>query len=45
MLLVGKFSIEDVRKEDVEKIEYFSMNGTITWKFYVIKEIINECEK
>ena len=41
MLLVGKTSIEDVKKEDVEKIEYFPVDENYIWRIDIIKEIIN----
>ena len=41
MLLVGKSSVEDVKKEDVEKIEYFTVDETDVWRIDIIKEIIN----
>ena len=41
MLLLGKTSIEDVKKEDVEKIEYFPLDETEFWKVNAIKEIID----
>ena len=41
MLLVGKSSVEDVKKEDVEKIENFTVDETDVWRIDIIKEIIN----
>ena len=38
MLLLGKTSIEDVKKEDVEKI---GLDETELWKVNAIKEIID----
>ena len=41
MLLVGKSSVESVKKEDVDKIEYFPLDETDRWKIDAIKEIID----
>ena len=41
MLLVGKSSVEDVKKEDVEKIEFFTVDETDVCRIDIIKEIIN----
>ena len=41
MLLVNKTSVEAVKKEDAEKIDYFPMNETDSWKVNAIQEIIN----
>ena len=41
MLLVGKSSVESVKQEDVDKIEYFPLDETERWKIDVIKEIID----
>ena len=41
MLLVGKSSVESVKKEDVDKIEYFPLDETDRWKINAIKEIID----
>ena len=41
MLLVNKTSVEAVKKEDADKIEYFPMNETDSWKVNAIQEIIN----
>ena len=40
MLLVGKSSVDDVKKVDVEKIEYFPVKETDCWKVDAIREII-----
>ena len=40
MLLLGKTSVDDVFKEDVEKIEYFKLADNEAWKVETIKEII-----
>ena len=40
MLLVGKSSVNDVRKEDVEKIGYFELDSDESWKVGSIREII-----
>ena len=40
MLLVGKSSVADVRKEDVEKIGYFELDSDQLWKVGSIREII-----
>ena len=40
MLLVGKSSVDDVKKVDVEKIEYFPVKETDSWKVDAIREII-----
>ena len=41
MLLVGKTSVNDVIKKDVEKVEYFKMDKKDEWKVKMIKEIID----
>ena len=41
MLLVGKSSVDSVKKEDVDKIEYFPLNEADRWKIGAIKEIID----
>ena len=41
MLLVGKSSVEAVKKEDAYKIEYFPIDEMDKWKVDVIKEIID----
>ena len=41
MLLVNKTSVEAVKKEDAEKIDYFPINQTDSWKVNAIQEIIN----
>ena len=41
MLLVGKSSVESVKQEDIDKIEYFPLDETERWKIDVIKEIID----
>ena len=41
MLLLGKTSIDYVKKEDVEKIEYFPLDETKFWKVNATKEIID----
>ena len=41
MLLVTKTSVEAVKKEDAEKIDYFPINQTDSWKVNAIQEIIN----
>ena len=41
MLLVNKTSVEEVKKEDAEKIYYFPTNETDTWKVNANQEIIN----
>ena len=40
MLLVGKSSVADVRKEDVDKIDYFKLDSGDSWKVGSIIEII-----
>ena len=40
MLLLGKTSVDEVFKEDVEKIEYFKLAVNEAWKVETIKEII-----
>ena len=40
MLLVGKSSVADVRKEDVEKIGCFELDSYESWKVVSIREII-----
>ena len=40
MLLVGKSSFADVRKEYVEKIGYFELDSDESWKFGSIRKII-----
>ena len=41
MLLVGKSSVEEVKKEDAYKIEYFPIKETDSWKIDAIKEIVD----
>ena len=41
MLLVGKTSVEDVRVEDVDNLEYFKLENDELWKIPQIQEIIN----
>ena len=41
MLLADKDSIEDVKKGDVDKIEYHKLDENEVWKVEAIKEIIN----
>ena len=41
MLLVGKTSVEEIKKEDALRIEYFPMKEADSWKIDAIKEIIN----
>ena len=41
MLLVGKSSVESIKKEDVDMVEYFPLDETDRWKIDAIKEIIN----
>ena len=41
MMLVGKTSVTDVIKKDVEKVEYFQMEKKNCWKVELIKEIID----
>ena len=41
MLLVGKTSIDDVKVEDVDSLEYFKMRDDELWKIPQIQEIIN----
>jgi hypothetical protein len=46
MLLAGKTSVEEIKKEDAYKIEYFPMDENDRWKVDAIKEIIeveNKC--
>ena len=40
MLLVGKSSVADVRKEDVDKIGNFELDSCDSWKVGSIREII-----
>ena len=41
MLLVGKTSVEAVKKDDAFKIEYFPINETDSWRIDAIKEIVD----
>ena len=41
MLLMGKVSVNDVTKKDIDMIEYFPMEKADCWKVDVIKEIID----
>lgn len=41
MFLVGKASVNEVTKEDVEKIEYFPLDEAEVWKVKAIKELID----
>ena len=41
MLLIIKTTVEAVKKEDAEKIDYFPINQTDSWKVNAIQEIIN----
>ena len=41
MLLVGKTSVNDVNKKDVDIVEYFKMDKNDEWKVKMIKEIID----
>ena len=41
MLLVGKTSVEDIKVEDVDTLEYFKLDDDELWKISQIKEIIN----
>ena len=36
MLLIEKSSVEDVKKENVEKIEYFTVDETDVWRINII---------
>ena len=40
MILAGKTCVEEIKKEDAKKIEYFPMDENDRWKVNVIKEII-----
>ena len=40
MLLLGKYSVEDIDKLDADKIDYFSMDENDSWKVECIREII-----
>ena len=40
MLLVGKSSVADVRKDDADKIGYFELDIGDSWKVGSIREII-----
>ena len=40
MLLAGKTSVEEIKKEDVYKIDYFPIDENDKWKVDAIKEII-----
>ena len=40
MLLAGKSSVAEVRKEDVSKIGYFELDSDESWKVGSIREII-----
>ena len=40
MLLLGKTSVSDVRREDVDSIEYFKLEPDESWKVDSIKELI-----
>ena len=40
MLLLGKTSVSDVRREDIDSIEYFTLGPDESWKVGSIKEII-----
>ena len=40
MLLVGKTSVDEVTRDDADKIEYFPIDDTEKWKITAIKEII-----
>ena len=41
MILLGKTSVNDVNKKDIENIEYFPMDAAEKWKVEAIKEIID----
>ena len=41
MLLVGKTSVEAVKKDDAFKIEYFPIKETDSWRIDAIKEIVD----
>ena len=41
MILLGKTSVNDVNKKDVEEIEYFPIDPAEKWKVNAIKEIID----
>ena len=40
MLLVGKTSVDEVTRDDADKIEYFPIDDTEKWKVKAIREII-----
>ena len=44
MLLLGKYSVEDIDKLDADKIDYFSMDENDSWKVECIREIIKAKE-
>ena len=44
MLLMGKCSVEDVKKVDIDKIDYFPLDENETWKVNCIKEILEARE-
>ena len=44
MLLLGKYSVEDIDKLDADKIDYFSMDENDSWKVECIREIIEAKE-
>ena len=41
MLLVGKTSVEAVKKEDAFKIKYYPIDETDSWRIDTIKEIVD----
>ena len=44
MLLLGKYSVEDIDKLDADKIDYFSMDENDSWKVECIREIVEAKE-
>ena len=44
MLLIGKYSVEDVKKVDIDKIDYFPLDENETWKVNCMKEILEARE-
>ena len=41
MLIMGKVSVNDVTRKDIDMIEYFPMDKVDSWKVEMIKEIID----
>ena len=44
ILLIRKYSVEDVKKVDIDQIDYFPLDENETWKVGCIKEILETRE-